>query len=134
MRFEFDTLKCAKMLTRGGVQTSQAEVMIESLSGVDINNLYGKMEIDTMLNEAVRNTFEEFRRESDKRHREFNERSAERRREFDKRMAERDKQIEKDLTESRTWRRWTVGTIITCTLALAGYLSALIHLALLRIH
>ncbi len=169
MRVEFDTLKCAKMLRKGGMETSYAEVMIGSFSSVEINNLYSKMEMDTMLSESVLNTLVECRREFDARlerdrittdkvledrRREFDARMErdriatekaleerriatdkaieDRRREFNERAAERNLQFEKESAErrmeSRSAIRWMVGTVITCTLALAGYLSTLIRL------
>ncbi len=136
MQIEFNTLKCAKILSQGGLPASYAELLVESLAGVEINNLYERMEIDTMLSQAIQNTFIENRKATDKTidewRREFDARMEERRRDFDARMAERNQQFEKDFAErkveSRNNLRWMVGTIITCTLALASYLSALIRL------
>ncbi len=118
MKFEFDTLKCAKMLAKGGLATSQAEVMIGSLSNVEMNNIYSKTEINGMLHESFYKAVDECRRE-------FDARMAERNRLIDKQI---DRQIEKDSAERKAMIRWIVGTIITCTLALASYLSALIHI------
>ena len=136
MQIEFNTLKCAKILSQGGLPASYAELLVESLAGVEINNLYGRVEIDTMLSETVQNAFVEGREANRKAieecRREFDARMEERRRDFDARMAERNQQFEKDFSErkveSRNNLRWMVGTIITCTLALASYLSALIRL------
>lgn len=134
MKFQFDTLKCAKMLVKGGMPIYYANVMVESLSKVELNNICDRREIEAMLSETVQKVFDEFDSRMAERRREFNERAAERRREFNERAAERNKQIEKDIAEGRSLMRWLIGTVITCTLALAGYLSALIHLALPRIH
>ena len=114
MKWEFDTLKCAKMLLNRGLSSNESEAISETLSDLDIRNLYSSIEVDTMLSEAVKNTFVECRHE------------------FDSKLALYEKMVERriesDVAEARSSRRWMMGTIITCTLSLAGYLSACIHL------
>lgn len=110
MKLEFDSLKCVKMLIFKGLDAKNSEAIVESLADIEIRNLYSIMEIDSMLSETVKNTLAECRRE------------------FDDRIAVYEKRIELEIAEAKSSRRWMVGTIITCTLALAGYLSALIHL------
>lgn|SRR3990167_5328010 len=113
MKLEIDTLKCAKMLARQGFNSLQAEGLVSTFADCKFRNLYSKNEINTMLTEAMEKVFRDNRAELERR-------LEEQRRELDKR-------IEADIAEIRTNRRWIVGTIITVGIALAGYLSALIH-------
>ncbi len=143
MRIEFNTLKYAKILSKGGFPALYAETLAGSLADIEYNNLYGKTEINTMLSQAIQNTFTEsrkaWREEIAKESKAHDKAIAEQRREFDARMeerrrdfAERSQQFEKEFAErrieSRNNLRWIIGTIITCTLALASYTAALIRL------
>ena len=130
-KIELDTLKCVQLLMDRGLETKMAEAIVESLTDIPVRNLYNKSEVDNMLSDAVEKTIHECRRE-------FDEKIHERRRELDERHREFDKQYLERYRESKerfssmeksieSGRRWMVGTIITCTVALATYLSALIH-------
>lgn len=121
MQLEFDSLKCAKMLIDRGLGTSESEAIVETLTETDFRNCYSKAEIDNMLPQTVKDVFQSVDKQLE-----------ERRWEFDKRLADMERRYEADRTaersEFRATRRWLVGTIITCTFALAGYLSAILHL------
>lgn len=134
MKFEIDTLKCAKMLSSIGFEQTKAEGLAEVLAGSNVRNVYSKIEVDTMLSEAVKNTFEELRRESDKSFKII-----------EKQIVANEKRIEANeqriiaaeargetrfaqcLSEMRTSRRWIGGLIVASWISIAGYLSALIH-------
>jgi hypothetical protein len=109
MKFEFDSLKCAKLLRVIGIETSVAEALVEAAATTEIKNLYNKQEVDVMLSESVRGVLDEFRRESDKN------------------FAILEKQIEKNEKEMKSSRRWLGGLIVASSISIAGYLSALIH-------
>ena len=113
MKLEFDTLRCVKMLKDQDVNARDAEALASTLAAVDIRNLYDRDKVDIMKDDIITNTIAECRRE------------------FDKQMAVREKyleaQIAADIAEARAGRRQVIGTIITVGLALAGYLSAVIH-------
>jgi hypothetical protein len=72
----------------------QAGGLIESLMNMDILNIYSKLEIDTILSEAVKTVIEDQRRE------------------FDKRMELAERRIDNEIAESRSRQRWLIGTII----------------------
>ena len=139
MKCQFDSLKCAKILKDGGVAPDDAEAIAGMLTETNINNLYSRPEIDEMLNEVVKTTLAESRREFDQLNDTVKTTLAENRRQFDKSLersredlAEVRRQFDQSFARSRedseSNRRWIVGTIITCALALGGYLSALMHL------
>lgn len=127
MKIEMDTLKCVKMLAQKGLNDKTAQAIVESFTDINIRNLYTKSKVDIMLSEAVQKTFDDLRRESDRKY----EAAQRQHREVEKKHAVMQKmmqqRVEADIAEARSGRRWLIGTIITCTLALAGYLSALIH-------
>ncbi len=75
-----------------------------------------------MLPEAIQKAL-------DKNSHQFDQRLEAERRQADQRCALMEKRIESDIAEARNARRWMTGVIITCTLALAGYLSALLHMS-----
>ncbi|MCH9644726.1 MAG: hypothetical protein K0U29_04170 [Gammaproteobacteria bacterium] len=110
MKLELDSLKCAKMLSNGGLNTGQADAIAMALTDCEIWNLFNRDEVMTMVNEGLDRIIEKYERKW-----------AEDQRRLDDKHRE-------DLRELRIGRRWLTGLIITCTLALAGYLSALIHI------
>ena|SRR3989338_8979010 len=107
MKFEFDTLKCVKMLSSKGFPSSQAAAFAATLSDTEIRNLYDKTEINTMLPETVENVLKR----------------------VDKQLSIMEKRVDSEIAEAKSSRRWVIGTIITVGLTLAGYLSALLHFA-----
>lgn len=121
MKLELDTLKCVTMLVDNGVAQNDAKAIIDTLSSITIRNLYEKSGVDNMLSETVQKVFDENRRELDRR-------IEERRRETEARFALSEKRMDQEIAEARSRHRWMIGTIITCTVALAGYLSALIQM------
>lgn len=117
MKLELNTLKCVKLLIKKGFERPQAEALAETITGLNIRNIYEKEEVNTMLTEAMERILKEeaCRRKEDARRNE---------RELD--ILQR--RLDNEYRESIVARRWMTGIIITCTLGLAGYLSALIHL------
>lgn len=121
MNFEFDTLKCCRLLIKKGFQTNKARAVVDVLSSTDIRNLSTNLEVHDMTASAVDDYFEK----------------------YDKRVAKQneayEKQLEKRLESDRLWHennrkelrsafRWLATTIITAFVAFAGYIAALIHL------
>ena len=133
MKCQFDSLQYVKILGKKGVDSTQAEAIIELLTEVDIRNLYSKAEIDTMLPQTVQTMFDKFDRQFEQRRQEAEQRAEQRRQEAEQRLNEQRKEFNKRLEEDRkeaiAGRRWQVATIITCSFALAGYLSIIIHIA-----
>ncbi|MCH9744120.1 MAG: hypothetical protein K0U29_04215 [Gammaproteobacteria bacterium] len=110
------------MLSIGDLSAEQADAIVTMLTDCEIWNLFNKDEVTTMLNEGLDKIIEkhdkimeENDKKWDQKHKELLANWGQEHREYRR--------------ELRSDRRWMVGTIITCTLALAGYLSALIHLS-----
>jgi len=110
MKLEFDTLQYANMLECNGFSQAQSRAMVEQLSSCEFYNLYNGKKVDQMLSETIEKVFREHDRKTAEADKRFREEAAEMRAEY------------------RSDRRWTVGTIITTGIALAGYLSVLIHM------
>ena len=121
MQLDFDTLHYVKMLTCNGIQRPEAEAIVEALSRVGLRNLYTKEEVNEMIADSVQKVLDDNRRA-------FEREMEIRVEEMNKRSEESAKRFESDRAEARSARRWMVGTIITCSLGLAGYLSVLIRL------
>jgi len=122
MRIEFDTLKCAKILSSKGYSLRQAEALSSAIASMEIRNLFDKTEVNNMLADVVKNVLEECRREFDKQFSLTEKR-------VNSEIASLNARISTELAEARAGRRWVIGSIITVGIALAGYLSALIHFA-----
>ena len=149
VKFEFDTLQCVRMLIQNGISLELAEPMVAMLASSEFWNLYSKREVDSMLNETVEKVFRENRAEVDRRLEEqrrgfdkwieeYKRLYEESKRQYEEDRRRSDAHIEADKQrfetemakfqiEAKADRRWVVGTIITVGVALAGYLSALIH-------
>ena len=116
MKLEFDTLKCVKILKEQKFNPQDAEILVSALSGVEIRNLYHKGEVDIMQSDAVEKVFKR-----------WDEKQALIKQELERRIASYEGRLANDIAEARAGRRWVIGTIVTVGVALAGYLSALIH-------
>lgn len=128
MKFEFDTLKYAKLLISKGVKSNDSEALSESLTAINMRNIYSKAELDAMVPQTVTDVLTQFRRESDLRHAEFKERLEADRQQFAADQLRHEADFQRYQLEQRSGRRWLAGLIITVGIALGGYLSALMHL------
>ena len=102
MRIEFDTLKCAKMLSSRGFPLKQAEALVSVLSASEITNINSKDEVNNMLAEAVEKVFTR-----------WDEKQAIQNRESERRIQSYENRLNLDLAEARSHRRWLIGTLIT---------------------
>ncbi len=109
MKLNFDTLKCAKIFLNSGFDLEYASELVKAVNEIDVANIYSKEEVDIMLSETVEKVFRDHRAEVDRWFEAENRRHA------------------ADIAEIRAQTRWLIGTIITSTFALAGYMSALFH-------
>ncbi len=129
MKLEIDSLKCVKLLTSRGWNISDAEAVVEAFTDIDFRNVYDKQEVTTMLSEAVQKVFDNADKRFDEERRSSDKRLDEERRSSEKHFELLEKRIESDRQESINSRRWMTGIIVTAIIALAGYLSALIHIS-----
>ena len=56
MKLEFDTLKYVRILKEQNFNPKDAEILITTLTEIDIRNLYDKIEVETMQNEMLTKT------------------------------------------------------------------------------
>lgn len=128
MKLEFDTLHCAKMLVEFGLQPKLAQGLVETLANTDIRNCYSTQEVNAMLPETVQKTLDKYQADMDMRFERENREYERKRAEFKQDLEMQLKRTEDLYQKDRAVHRWVIGTIITVGIALAGYLSALIHL------
>ena len=101
MKLMFDSLKYVKMLRRLGCDNQLAENLIQALMALDIQNVYSKEEISTMLSKDLEKILVNQEKRLTEQRREFNARSKERRQELDKRLAEQRREFEVHSKERR---------------------------------